>query len=322
VVWNAEVFQQEPGHKQDKNSDATPTPATDGERVYAVFGDGSFAAVNQDGSVVWINRDTKFYSQHGLGASPLLYGDLLIMPFDGSSRGPDTKVGWQVPWENAAIVALDKKTGKERWRATRGPSRIAHVSPMIIRASDHDELLSCAGDVIQGFNPDTGERLWTVRSEGEGVVPSPAFSNDFIFTVSGFGKPTIRTVRTGARAELTDSHIAWEQRKGVPTQSSLVYASDHVYAVTDGGVAACFAAGSGDVVWQERLGGSFCASPVAAGDRIYFLSEQGDTSIVKAGPKFEVLAKNSIGEPCQASMAVSEGKLFIRSNKHLWCIGR
>jgi outer membrane protein assembly factor BamB len=322
ILWNTEVFRQKAGHKQGKNSYATPTPTTDGERVYAVFGDGSFAAVHLDGTVAWTNREMKFYSEHGLGASPIVYGELLIMPFDGSSEGPDTKIGWQVPWEKAVIVALDKRTGHDRWRASRGLSRIAHITPMIVHVGDKDELVSCAGDVIQGFDPSTGKRLWSIRSEGEGVVPSPAVGDGLLFTASGFGKSTIRAVRTGARGDgATQTHIAWEQRKGVPSQSSLIYVSPHLFAVTEGGIATCLDGRTGEVVWQERIGGAFCASPVAAEGRVYLLSEQGEMTVIEAAAQFKVIAKNAIAERCQASPAISHQQIFIRSDKHLWCIG-
>jgi outer membrane protein assembly factor BamB len=319
-LWNTEVFRQTPGHKQGKNSYATPTPATDGELVYAVFGDGSFAAVTFDGEVAWRNRDVKFYSQHGLGASPILYEDLVIMPFDGSSQGPDTKVGWQTPWDKAFILALDKQNGEQRWRASRGLSRIAHISPIIVEVDGRDLLVSCAGDAVQGFDPATGERLWHVYSEGEGVVPSPVVADDTLLTASGFGATTLRAVRLGGRGDVTKSHIAWEERKGTPSQSSLLYVAPFLYAVTDQGVVTGYRGDSGDVVWQNRIEGAYCSSPVFAGGRIYLLSEQGETTVLAPGEKFEVLAKNPLNEKCQASMAVADGRLFIRTEKHLWCI--
>jgi outer membrane protein assembly factor BamB len=320
LVWNTEVFRQTPGHKQAKNSYASPTPATDGELVYAVFGDGSFAAVEFDGDVAWRNRDIKFFSEHGLGASPVLYQDLVIMPFDGSSAGPDTKVGWQTPWDKALILALDKQNGEARWRGSRGLSRIAHVSPIVVNVNGRDELVSCAGDAIQGFDLATGERLWHVYSEGEGVVPSPVVGDGLLFTASGFGATTLRAVRLGGRGDVTETHVAWEERKGTPSQSSLLYVEPFLYAVTDQGIVTCYRGASGDVVWQERVDGSYCSSPVYADGRIYLLSEQGETIVLATGERFEVLARNPLGEKCQASMAVSQGRLFIRTENHLWCI--
>jgi len=152
------------------------------------------------------------------------------------------------------------------------------------------------------------------------VTPSFATGDGLIFTSSGFEKTTLRTVKVGGKGDVTKTHVAWEQRKGAPTQSSLLYLKPYLYAVTDGGIASCYQADTGEIVYQERIGGSFCASPIYADGLIYFLSEQGDTTVVKAGPEFKIVSKNSLGEKCQASMAVSDGALFVRSDKHLFCI--
>ena len=125
---------------------------------------GSIAALTVEGRPAWVNRDVSYYSQHGLGGSPILYKDTLIMSFDGSSDGPDKALGWQKPWEQSFLLALDRKTGKERWRAKRGLSRIAHTTPIVVAAGGRDELVSSAGDVIQGFDPATGARRWSVRA--------------------------------------------------------------------------------------------------------------------------------------------------------------
>ncbi len=133
VLWDTKVFTQELKRKEKKNSYATPTPVTDGRRVFAAFGDGSFAAVDAGtGAVVWTNRDFPFYSQHGLGSSVVRHRDLVIQARDGSSEGADKGVGWQTPWEESFIVALDARTGTLRWKASRGPSRIAHATPIVV----------------------------------------------------------------------------------------------------------------------------------------------------------------------------------------------
>jgi outer membrane protein assembly factor BamB len=318
ILWDTEVFRQELKRKEGKNSFATPTAVTDGESVFAVFGGGGIAALQMDGAVRWTNRDVKFYSQHGLGASPVLHADLLIMPFDGSSEGEDKVVGWQKPWDRSFILALDKINGAERWRARRGMSRIAHGTPVFATVDGRDLMLSNAGDVVQGFDPTTGQRLWSVYCQGEGVVPSLSVGNGVVFSSSGFEKSTIRAIRFNAR----QASIAWEQTKGVPKQASMLYAAPYLYSIADGGVAMCQQAETGEVVWQERIGGTFCASPIAAQGRIYFLSEQGETTVVEAAPQFKVLARNPLSEKCQASPAASQGQLFIRTERHLYCLGR
>jgi outer membrane protein assembly factor BamB len=142
-----------------------------------------------------------------------------------------------------------------------------------------------------------------------------------IFTSSGFEKTTLRTVRFGGKGDVTATHIAWEQRKGAPTQPSLLYAKPHLYTITDKGVAYCLNASNGEIVYEERVGGNFSASPVYADHRIYVLSEEGVTSVIEPGPAFKILARNPLNERCQASMAVSGGRLFIRTEKNLFCIG-
>jgi outer membrane protein assembly factor BamB len=331
LLWDKHVFDQVPVRKEGKNSYATPTPAADGQRVYGVFGDGSIAALAFDGALVWTNREVPFYSRHGLGASPLLHGGLLIMPYDGSNRVKEAgqypnntseeRLGWQLPWDKAMVVALDIKTGRRIWTGRRGPSRIAHASPVVLQENGSAQLLSIAGDAVQGFDLKTGARLWSVYCQGEGLVPSPVGGDGLIFAASGFEKTTLRAIRTGGQGDVTASHIAWEQKKGVPTQPSLLYVKPYLYAMTDGGIATCYQVGSGEIVWQERVGGNFCASPVYADGRIYFLNEAGETSVIETGATFKIIARNSLPEKCQASMAVSQGRLFVRTEKHLFCIG-
>ena len=332
VMWDTLVTEIVPLRKESKNSYATPTPATDGTRVYVVFGDGTMAAVDFSGRVAWRNQDVRFYSRHGLGASPILHDGRVIMAFDGSNRvekagdwpnnTEEEQLGWRIPWDRAQVVALDTGTGRRVWVGGRGKSRIAHVTPNIVVHEGKAQLVSPAGDAIQGFDPGTGERLWTVYSQGEGVTPSFAFGNGLIFTSSGFEKTTLRTVRLGGRGDVTDSHIAWEQRKGTPTQPSLLFVRGRLYSVTDGGIVHCFDPGSGEIVYAERIGGNHSASPVYADGRIYFLSETGETAVIAEGPEFRILSRNTVEERCQASMAVSQGNIFIRSDKHLFCIGK
>lgn len=331
VLWDKEVFKQVPRRKEGKNSYATPTPATDGKHVFAVFGDGSVAALDFEGAVVWTNREIQHYSRHGLGASPILHGNLLIMPYDGSNpvtaagnwpnNSSEERLGWQIPWDKAVIVAFNTQTGKRAWTGKRGQSRIAHVSPILIEHNGTTQLISPAGDAIQGFDPKTGELIWTVYSQGEGVTPSPVTGNGLVFTSSGFEKSTLRAVKLGGKGDVTKTHVAWEERKGVPTQPSLLYVKPYLYAITDGGIAHCYKGESGEIVWEERIGGNHSASPVYADGKIYFLSETGETAVIEAGSQFKEVARNKLNEKCQASLALSGGRLFLRSEKNLYCIG-
>ena len=331
IVWNTEVFRQKPVRKEGRNSYATPTPVLNDRGAFAVFGNGSIASVDWAGELQWVNDDVSFYSRHGLGASPLIVGDLLIMPYDGSKRvseagqwpnnSPDEKIGWQVPWNRARVVAINIVTGKVDWKVGRGKSRIAHVSPNVTEIDGETQILSAAGDVIQGFDPVDGQMIWKVYSQGEGVTPSFAVGDGLMFTSSGFEKTTLRTVRLGGRGDVTTTHIAWENRKGVPTESSLLYVSPYLYGVTNGGIVTCYQGHSGDIVWQARIGGKHSSSPVFADNKIYFLAADGSSTILRPGARFDVLAKNKLDGRFQASMAVSNGRLFLRSDKELFCVG-
>jgi outer membrane protein assembly factor BamB len=322
IRWNTQVFAQEVRKKRNENSDATPTPTTDGQHVFAVFSSGRMVALDFDGTVAWTNHDVRFYGHHGLAASPVLYGDLVIMAYDGSSDGENNKVGWKIPWQQAVLLAVDKTTGKLRWRGKRGLSRLGHVTPSILSRNGTTQIVSGAGDAVQGFDPADGRRIWSVYSKGEGVTPSIVVGEGLIFSCSGFEAPTIRVIRAGGTGDVTNSHMAWEQTKGVPSLASMLYVKPYIYSVSDKGIVTCFQATTGDVVWQERIGGKHSASPIYADGRIYFLTEaEGETVVIESGPKLKILARNRVDEKCKASMAVSQGNLFIRSEHHLFCIG-
>jgi outer membrane protein assembly factor BamB len=336
VLWNVKVFDQVTSRKEGRNSYATPTPVTDGRRVYAVFGSGGIAALDFEGKVAWVNGGNRHYSRHGLGASPLLHGELLIMPYDGSNRvdvpgqypnnTPEERLGWQLPWDKSFVLGLDKETGKERWRAGRGMSRIAHVTPLVLEIDGKEQLVSPAGDVVQAFDPATGARLWTVRSPGEGVVPSPAAGAGLLFTASGFDGTSLRAVKLGgAKDDATSTHIAWEHRQNVPAVPSLLYSEPHLFAARDNGIVSCMDGRTGKVVWQQRAGKNFSASPVLAEGRIYLTGDSGETAVIEAAGEFREVARNRLADgegPVQASMAVSGGRLFFRTASALWCIGK
>lgn len=318
IQWDQDVHHQELRAKRAQNSYATPTPVTDGKRVYSVFSDGTVVAVDFQGKVVWKNSDVDFHSLHGLGASPLLVDDQLIMPFDGSS-GEDMQVGWKIPWEKAVLLSLDTATGDVRWKGSRGKSRVGHVTPLVV--NDGQQVVSAGGDRVQAHDVKTGERVWSIYSQGEGVTPSPVVGEGLIFTSSGFEEPTIRAIRMGGEGDVTETHIAWEQKKGVPALPSFLYVAPYLYSITRDNILHCLEATSGDVVWLKRLKGGYSASPVYADGRIYLLSEEGVTTVLRPGDKYDQIASNSIDEKCMASMAVSEGQFFIRTAENLYCIG-
>ncbi len=319
ILWDKKVADHLPTKKRPKNSNASPTPVTDGRRVYAVFNGFKFAALDFDGNVLWTHDDHAFSSVHGLGASPILYKNLLIMPCDGNDPANSNR-GWKQPWDGAFIEAFDVKSGEEKWRAKRGLSRHAHVTPMVIDVAGRPMLVSAAGDVVQGFDLDKGDLLWTVKSQGEGVVPSIVYGNGLVYTASGYEAPTIRAVRPDGHGDVTATHVAWESTKNVPMMSSFLYVDGLLFSVKETGIATCLEAGSGKTIWEHRLGGFYSASPVLIEGRIYCLAEDGTTVVFAPGREYKELARNKLEGPCQASPAVSAGRILIRSKEKLYCI--
>jgi outer membrane protein assembly factor BamB len=319
-MWDTEVFTQETRHKRPDYSYATPTCVTDGERIFAVFAAGGIVALDMDGNKQWENHEVEFFSQHGLGASPILADGMVIMPFDGSSPA-DELIGFKKGWDGAVIMALDQKSGEVKWRGKRGLSRLAHVTPQVVDVDGEHQLISAAGDVIQSHDLKTGELVWTVRSQGEGVTPSIVTRDGISYSCSGFEKPTIRAVKFGGHGDVTETHLKWEQTRGVPALASLLLVGPHLYAVTDQGVLTCFDAETKEEVWRERIGGRHSPSPVFADGRIYFLSEQGESVVIEPGAEYKELARNNLGGLCRASIAVSQGNLFLRNDEGVFCIG-
>jgi len=142
------------------------------------------------------------------------------------------------------------------------------------------------------------------------------------FCTTGFGKPRLKAVKLGGKGDVTDTHVAWEDATNMPALPSMIADGGRLYVVTEKAFAICLEAKTGKEVWKKRLGGSFSASPVLAEGRLYALSDQGETYVLKAGDEYELLARNALGESAQASPAVSGGRLFLRTQSHLWCIGK
>jgi outer membrane protein assembly factor BamB len=322
TLWNQDLGKQTLVRKESKNSYATPTPVTDGQRLYVMSFNGQISALDMQGAVLWTNHEVDFYSRHGLGTSPILYKNLVIVAFDGSSKGPDKEVGWKKPWNGAVILAIDKHTGETRWTARRGLSRIAHVVPNILNVAGNDFLISSAGNIVQAFDLATGARSWSVENIGEGVVPSLVVGGGLIFATCGWDKPAIRAVSPVGSGEQTGPHVVWEWARAVPMVPSMLYIRPYLFTISERGIAQCLEADTGKLVWQNRIGGQHAASPIVADGRIYFLSDEGEATVIQAGPEFQLIARNALHERCFASYAVSQGNLFIRAEKNLYCIGK
>jgi outer membrane protein assembly factor BamB len=306
-VVNVEAFNI-PASRRDinpKNSWASPTPVIDGDRIYVHFGADGTAALNTAGEIIWKSR-FDYQSQHGAGGSPIVYRDLLIFSCDGS--------------DVAFVVALDKHSGKVKWKTSRGfPADQAYTTPLVIHAANRDQLISVGAFRARAYDPLTGKEIWRVRyDEGFSNVPRPVFAHGLVYIATGFQQPSLLAVRPDGTGDVTKTHIAWVLRRGAPLTPSPLVVGDELYVVNDGGIATCVDARSGALIWQQRLGGTYSASPVFADGRIYFLAEQGVTTVIAPGKVFNKLAANTLDGGLLASMAISGGSLFLRTDSHLY----
>ena len=309
-VVNVEVFSVRNAFlKNAKNSFASPTPIIEGDRVYVHFGSDGTGAVTTDGKIVWKTR-LPYDSMHGNGGSPTLYRDLLIVNCDGS--------------DDAYVVALDKNTGKVRWKTQRRePYDQSYTTPLIIQVNGRDQVVSIGAFRAASYDPLTGKEIWRVRyGDGFSNVPRPVFSHGLVFIGTGFQEPSILAVRPTGTGDVTGTHIAYTIERGAPFTPSPIIVGDDFYMVSDIGVASCLDVATGKIHWQQRVPGNYSASPVFADNRIYFLSEEGVATVIAPGKEFRRLAANSLEGTTFASIAVSQGTFFIRSDTHLYRIGK
>jgi outer membrane protein assembly factor BamB len=295
----------------EKHNLATPTPVTDGERVYAWFGNGQLVALDMEGRVVWTRHlgveYSPFEAQWGHGSSPTLYGDLLLLLCD------------HLP--SSYLLALDARTGKERWRADRGEGRVSHSTPVVFPGPEGDELLVNSSERIDVYDPATGTLLWYADDERQTPIPSAVFHEGRIYMSRGYRNSDYMAIRPGGRGDVTKTHIEWRAPSGASYVPSILYYDGLLYMTNEIGIVTCADAGSGERVWQHRLDSVFFASPVAGDGKIYLVSETGETIVLRAGREPNVLARNDLAARFIASPAISNGRLFLRSDRTLFAVG-
>jgi outer membrane protein assembly factor BamB len=271
------------------------------------FGTNGTAALTDRGDIVWKAR-FPYESQHGSGGSPILHGDLLIVSCDGA--------------DSAFVIALDRHTGKTRWRTwRRQPWDQAYSTPLVIRAGGRDQLVSIGAYRAAAYDPSTGREIWRVTyADGFSNVPSPVHGHGLVYIATGFQQPALLAVRPDGTGDVTRSHVAWTLPRAAPHTPSPILVGDELYLVSDAGIATCLDARTGAIHWQQRLGGTYSASPVAADGRIYFLAEEGAATVIAPGREFRRLALNRLDGTTLASMAIAGGAIFIRSDSHLYRI--
>ncbi len=292
-----------------KNTPASPTPLLEPGRVYVHFGSLGTACLSaDDGKVLWRTQELKFEHGHGPGGSPASFKELLILNCDGTDR--------------QFVVGLEKETGKVRWRADRD-GQMAYSTPLVIRAAGVDQVISTGGERVISYDPATGREIWrSGYPGGYSLVPRPLFGGGLVFVASGYNRPVLYAIRPDGQGDVTKTHVAWKMERSAPHNPSPVLVGDHLYVLSDRGILTCLKADTGEEVWRQRLEGDYSASPVHAGGRIYLQSEEGDTTVIEAEGRYRQLAVNRLEGRTLASLAVSDGTIFIRTDRHLYRIGK
>ncbi len=328
TIWQTNVLGAPLETKHGLNSYASGTPTTDGIHVFVTFlevgtktiearnvgrprpvtpGEIVVAAYDFDGNQKWIVRPGGFVSVHGFCSSPVLFEDLVIV--NGDHDG------------DSYIAALNKSNGKPVWKIPRENKTRSYATPIIRKIEGRTQMILAGDKCVASYDPRTGERHWIIDGPTEQFVASLVYNGELLFMTCGFPERHMLAIDPTGEGDVTDTHIRWRTTKAAGYVPSPVAVGNYFLNVSDNGIATCFDAASGKPHWVERIGPHFSASAVHAGGLAYFLADKGTTTIIRPGDKLDVVAVNELGEHTYASPAISDGQIFLRGEKHLYCIG-
>jgi outer membrane protein assembly factor BamB len=321
VVHDIKLFEvAKPEDTARFNSFASPTPVIEDGRVYVHFGSYGTAALDtRTGKTVWARRDLPCNHWRGPGSSPMLYGDLLIVHFDG--------------YDLQYAVALDKRTGRTVWKSDRaydfgtddGDMKKAYATPVVIDAGGRVQLISQAAKAVLSLDPKTGRELWRVRYASHSAAARPLFAHGLLYVGTGRGPSDLIAIRPDGTGDVTDTHVAWRATRGIGSSPSPLLVGDLIYAVSDkGGVVTCLDAKTGAEVWQQRTGAAAnTASPLFADGALYFFAEEGSAVALEPGRAYRELGRASLGEGgVMATPAIAGRAIFLRTESHLYRLER
>ena len=298
-LWKVDVSRGGfPAQNHPKNTEATPTIASDGERLFATFFHHEkieAVAISLDGKDVWKKTVSPFNPQrykYGYAPSPLIYRNSVIISaeYDGTS----------------SLTALERTSGNQLWKAPR-PGNITFSSPVVARVAGKDQLLLSGSDKVSSYDPATGRPLWSTPGTTAATCGTMVWDGDIVFASGGY--PDQQTLAVKADGSAT---VLWKNNQKCYEQSMLVH-EGHVYALTDNGVLFCWRGADGKEMWKQRLSGPVSASPVLAGGNIYWANERGTMYVFKPNPqRYEQIAENQIGSDSFPSPAICGGQIFLR----------
>ncbi|MBL9083459.1 MAG: PQQ-binding-like beta-propeller repeat protein [Planctomycetales bacterium] len=322
--WRQSVCKSPLEKKHTLNSFASGTPTTDGQSVFVTFlesdspdekknhGQMVVAAYDFAGKRLWEVRPGEFSSTHGYCSSPVLFEDLVIV--NGDHDG------------NSYIVALRQVDGSTVWKTPREHKTRSYCTPIIRRFGPSPDappqLILSGSKSVCAYNPRTGERIWNIDGPTEQFVASMVDDGKLLFMTCGFPERHILAIKPDGKGNVTETHIAWRSKDNCAYVPSPIICDGYFLVVADNGIASCFRAADGERLWLKRIGPGHSASLLTAGGLVYFLSDRGTMKIIRPGKEYEEVAVNELGEDCFASPAASDGKLYVRSVGHLYCIGK
>lgn len=307
-----EVF--EPQFTHATNSYGSPTPYVEEGRVYIHFGTYGTACLDtQTGKKLWERRDLPCDHWRGPGSSPVVYGDLLYLTFDG--------------YDLQYIAALNKRTGETVWKQDRnvdfgttdGDAKKAYSTPLLIAPQGKPMLISPFASHTIAYDPQSGDRLWSVKHGGMNTGVRPLYGNGLLYIGTSDGPNPLIAFPPEGTGDIT-SKIVWRSNKQVPKRASQLLVGDTLFMMNDGGVASCLDARTGETLWSQRLPGEYWASPLYANGLVYCFSQKGEVPVFKASREFELVAENKLDDGFLASPAVAGNALILRTKTHLYRI--
>ena len=310
LLWQKTVLNTPFEKKHDNNSYASGTPSTDGIRVYVSFLDSKdvvVAAYDFSGKQIWIQRPGTFLSPHGYSCSPVLYNDKVII--NGDSQG------------DSFVAALSKTDGHIIWKVSHDRPAHSFSTPIFRKMAGKMQMIFCGNKEIASYNPDDGSKYWFVSGPSEDFCSSPVYNEKYglVLVSSSWPLRNLVAVKPDGKGDVTKSHVVWQSREGAYYVPSPVCTDEFLFTTMTTGKVHCIEVATGKILWVEDLGMQY-PSPVMANGLIYMPNDDGVITVIKPGPKFEYVAKNSIGEKMFASPAISNGKIYLRGLQHLFCI--
>ena len=312
VLWESVALKSPLEGKHRLNSHASSTPATDGTRVFTAFLDGDepvVSAFDLKGQRLWEKRPGKFASKHGFSSSPILFEDKVIVNCDHDGDG--------------YIVAFGREDGAQHWRIERPNKTRSYCVPLIRELAGRPQMVLSGTQCVASYDPRTGELIWIIDGPTEQFVASLVHheKSGLLFMTGGFPEHHFLAIRPDGTGNVTATHIVWRTNQGVAYVPSPVVAEDFLFSVSDSGVAHCFDAATGKIHWTERLREHHASLAVADG-HVYLINDFGVMRVIDPGTEYRLVAESNFEEKVFASPAFSEGQIWVRGDRHLFCLGQ